>query len=346
MNPELAAYDKPLQTPILEADTSYRFQCPMRGAEVAWQAADVFNPAAVVREGKVWLLYRSEDDPKAGLGGRSSRIGLAWSSDGVHFTKEPHPVLYPGDDALREFEHPGGCEDPRVVETQDGGYVMTYTAWNHQTARLCIATSRDLRTWTKHGPAFAQAHNGRLLAQWSKSGAILTALRDGRPVAIKHQGRYWMYWGEHAVNLATSEDMIHWTPTLRSDGELAYVLEPRSGKFDSRLAEAGPPALLTEAGIVLLYNGKNAEGASASSEVPPGTYATGWARFDPAEPSRLIARSDLPILRPTLPHECSGQYAAGTTFAEGWVFFQERWWLYYGTADSFVGVARTQRMSE
>jgi beta-1,2-mannosidase len=40
-----------------------------------------------------------------------------------------------------------------------------------------------------------------------------------------------------------------------------------------------------------------------------------------------------------MPFERSGQYAAGTTFVEGLVFFQSRWYLYYGCADSLVGVA-------
>jgi len=40
-----------------------------------------------------------------------------------------------------------------------------------------------------------------------------------------------------------------------------------------------------------------------------------------------------------LPYEKTGQYAAGTTFAEGLVYFHRRWFLYYGCADSLVAVA-------
>jgi predicted GH43/DUF377 family glycosyl hydrolase len=40
-----------------------------------------------------------------------------------------------------------------------------------------------------------------------------------------------------------------------------------------------------------------------------------------------------------LPHEMTGQYSSGTTFSEGLVFFRGKWFLYYGTADSFVGLA-------
>jgi predicted GH43/DUF377 family glycosyl hydrolase len=53
----------------------------------------------------------------------------------------------------------------------------------------------------------------------------------------------------------------------------------------------------------------------------------------------VLIRSDGPFLKPTLSYEISGQYAAGTTFSEGLVYYKGKWFLYYGTADSFVGVA-------
>ena len=61
--------------------------------------------------------------------------------------------------------------------------------------------------------------------------------------------------------------------------------------------------------------------------------------FDPKDLETILSRSDRPFLRPTLPYEISGQYSAGTTFAEGLVYYKEKWFLYYGTADSYVGVA-------
>jgi predicted GH43/DUF377 family glycosyl hydrolase len=51
---------------------------------------------------------------------------------------------------------------------------------------------------------------------------------------------------------------------------------------------------------------------------------------------------DQPFMKPDLPHEITGQYKAGTTFAEGLVFFKNKWLLYYGTADSMVGIAISQ----
>jgi predicted GH43/DUF377 family glycosyl hydrolase len=44
------------------------------------------------------------------------------------------------------------------------------------------------------------------------------------------------------------------------------------------------------------------------------------------------------VLKPELPFEKTGQYGAGTTFAEGLVRFANKWFLYYGCADSLVGV--------
>ncbi len=75
----------------------------------------------------------------------TSRIGLATSADGLHFTRSPAPVLYPGPDAFRSLEWEGGCEDPRVVEDEKGTYYMTYTAFDGRMARLLIATSTDLQ---------------------------------------------------------------------------------------------------------------------------------------------------------------------------------------------------------
>jgi predicted GH43/DUF377 family glycosyl hydrolase len=116
-------------------------------------------------------------------------------------------------------------------------------------------------------------------------------------------------------------------------------MEIRHGKFDSDLTECGPPAVITKKGIVLLYNGRNATNTNSDPSLPKGMYSVGQAIFDINDPTKLIARSDSSFLRPTLPNEITGQYRAGTIFSEGLVFFKNKWFLYYGTADSFVGLA-------
>lgn len=79
--------------PILIADSTFVFNDPITKQEVKWQKADVFNPGAIVRNDTVFMLFRAEDNPAAILGGRTSRIGLAHSTDGIHFTKYPEPVF-------------------------------------------------------------------------------------------------------------------------------------------------------------------------------------------------------------------------------------------------------------
>jgi predicted GH43/DUF377 family glycosyl hydrolase len=312
--------------PVIRPSTNTVFACPMRGQPVRWEALHTFNPAAVVREGKVWLFYRAEDDTgEMHIGRHTSRLGVAVSSDGLHFERREAPAFFPAEDGQKENEWPGGCEDPRLVEAEDGTYVLTYTQWNRKVARLAVATSRDLVHWAKQGPAFGNRVGG------CKSGAILTRVSEGRLKAAKLQGKYWMYWGEGTVSCGTSADLIHWEPGTP-------VLPTRTNRFDRGLAEGGPPALVTERGILVLYNGKNRlPGGDAS--LPPTAYSAGQALFDIDHPTRLLERTDEPFFKPEAAFERTGQYAGGTTFIEGLVFFKGKWFLYYGCADSLVAVA-------
>ncbi|HET9709243.1 MAG TPA: glycoside hydrolase family 130 protein [Gemmatimonadales bacterium] len=306
---------------------------------VAWEATATFNPAAVVRQDRIFVLYRAEDaSGELKIGGHTSRIGLAQSVDGLRFTRGAEPVLYPDSDAQRHYEWPGGVEDPRVVETGDGGYVLTYTQWNRQVPRLAVATSHDLIHWTKHGPAFAASRAGKYLNMESKSGAILVRVEGDRLIATKVHGTYWMYFNVPEVLIATSDNLIDWTPLEDADGKLVKVLTPRPGYFDSWLVEAGPPALVTPRGIVLVYNAGNSA-TVGDPALPSRVYTAGQALFDSTNPLKLLARSAEPFIKPTEAYERTGQYPEGTTFVEGLVPFHGRWYLYYGSADSRVGVA-------
>jgi predicted GH43/DUF377 family glycosyl hydrolase len=269
---------------------------------------------------------------------------MAESADGLHFTRRPAPVLFPARDAQMKYEWPGGVEDPRLVETEDGTYVLTYTQWNRDVPRLAVATSRDLVTWSKHGPAFAAAAGGRYLSMETKSGSIVARVVGDRLVATRVNGKYWMYFNVPDVLVATSDDLIHWEPLADRDGKLAKVLSPRPGYFDSWLVEAGPPAILTPRGIVLLYNAGNS-GEYGVAGLPARVYTAGQALFDAKNPVKLLDRSDAPFIRPTEPYERTGQYAEGTTFVEALVPFRGRWLLYYGMADSRVGVAVARRQT-
>lgn len=330
------------------------FRCPVTDRDVAWAAKDVFNPGAVVHDGRVHLLVRGEDHEGRYAG--VSRIGLATSDDGITFTVEPEPVLFPADDPWQAWEWPGGCEDPRVVASPDGGYVCTYTAFDGKDATLMVATSPDLRTWEKHGPAFAGTPFAKCT---SKSGAILTEVVDGQLVAARRDGRFTMWWGEGACFAATSTDLVRWQPVTwdatgdryltrdvaggwgleRVPGQqvLRPLLFPRRGRFDSLLVEPGPPAVLTDDGVVLVYNGANHH-EHGDPTLAAFSYQPGQALFDPEDPLSCIARSTAPFLRPELADEQHGQ-VDNVTFAQGLVRVRDRWFLYFGMADSKVGCA-------
>jgi predicted GH43/DUF377 family glycosyl hydrolase len=332
-------FTKTSVNPVLSPDSAFVFYCPMKKDTVRWQKADLFNPAALVKDGKIFVLYRAEDNPAAILGGRTSRIGLAYSSDGINFTKHPEPVLFPADDNFKVYDNPGGCEDPRVVQINDSLFVMAYTSWDYKIARLSIAFSRDLLTWEKKGPAFRKAYDGRFADNWSKSGSIITRLEGDKLIAARINDKYWMYWGEEFVNLAWSENLYDWHPLIDENNQLKQLIKPRDGKFDSRLTECGPPAIISGEGVVLYYNGKNSDEDNADPALPRGTYSVGRVIFDYNDLVTVISRTDSCLLKPDLPHELTGQYKSGTVFSEGLVFFKDKWFLYYGTADSFVGLA-------
>ncbi|PKP43946.1 MAG: glycosidase [Bacteroidetes bacterium HGW-Bacteroidetes-13] len=333
--------------PILKPTAESKFVCPISGQEVAWEARNTLNPSAVVKDGKVYLFYRAQDPTG------TSRIGLAISSDGLHFEKSPQPVFYPDNDDMKIYEwnlnkqagipQPKGCttcyfdgvEDPRIVEREDGTYLMTYTAYDGKTARLALATSKDLVTWEKKGLAF---NTEKYIDEWSKSGAIVCKKAGDKVIATKIDGKYWMYFGDTQLSIAYSDDLIHWTIAVNEENQnMISVLHPRPGYFDSRLVEPGPFALLQEAGILLIYNASNAANFN-DSQLPKFTYAAGQALFDKENPVKLIDREASYFIHPDKDYEKIGE-VNDVCFVEGLVFLNNQSFLYYGTADSKVAVA-------
>jgi predicted GH43/DUF377 family glycosyl hydrolase len=276
-----------------------------------WESAGTFNPAVVMRGNKFVMLYRAQD--KQG----TSRLGYAESADGIRFIRRDEPVLSP----TEEYEKDGGVEDPRLVQFGDT-YYLTYTGYNKKDAQLCLATSKDLVHWDRKG-VIIPANKGNWNVKWTKSGAI---------VPEKIGGKYWMYFlgtsadSKDQAGLASSTDLLHWTEATQSP-----VLPVRPGRFDSRVAEPGPSPIVTPTGIVLIYNG-------ADDKL---VYRTGIAIFDRNDPQKLLRRSDEPIFTPEKSWEKAGQ-VPNVVFVEGIVRQRDRYLLYYGGADSFVGVAEAR----
>ena len=329
--------------PILGPQETKWF-CPVRQDTVMWEGKDLFNPCAVVKDGKVYMLYRAEDF--VGKHNGTSRIGLAVSEDGLHFERYPMPVFYPENDDYKAIEWEGGVEDPRIVEDENGTYYMTYTAYDGVQTWLCIATSEDLIVWRKHGVVFENIDEKLGTTLSFKSGSIITKLVGDKMIATKINGKYWMYWNVGELYLATSEDLIHWEPVMKEDGSYyAAALQPRPDKIyvDNIMCEPVPAALLTDKGILVLYNGIY-NGVPSKNGRPEGDALT-WAGvqvlFDANDPLKPIARAEDAFIRPEKDYEITGQ-VNNVTFIEGMVRFQGKWFIYYGTADSYIAVAVTE----
>jgi len=252
----------------------------------------------------VFLLYRAED----GYYDRYvSRVGLATSEDGFHFERfKENPILEGEGENERR-----GVEDLRIIENGHG-YFLTYTGYagkdetGHRIV-LCGAFSRDLIHWEKIG---------RLVPGREKAGAIVQDYR--------YQGKYVMYFGEGRVKIAFSEDLRKWEVKEQP------ILEPREGYFDSFLVEGGPPPIVTQEGIVMIYNSSNSV-----------SYQPGFAIFDRDNPTKLLFRSNEPILQPSEYWEMYGKVNA-VIFTNGFVNFKGKWLLYYGGADKSIGVAELE----
>ena len=244
---------------------------------------------------------------------------MAISDDGINFTRESQPVLKP----TESYEELGGCEDPRITRINDTFY-MTYTAYDGKVARLAMAEGSNLRSWKKKRLLFTDAQWDAYFPRdkypdnprgWSKSGVILPQMVNGR---------YWMYFGDTCIWAASTAD-----PKLQNWEIIPEpVLSPRPNHFDSRLVEPGPPLQILPEGIWLGYNG--ADGNLR--------YTFGQAIFSLDDPTKLIHRCTYPLLEPTTKDEIEGQIPQ-VVFAEGLICFQEQWFLYYGMADSRIGVA-------
>jgi len=92
------------QQPIITPTDETTFDCPMTGETVQWESMATFNPAAIVKDGKIKVIYRAEE--KLGereIGGHTSRLGLAISEDGENYIREDQPIFYPDEDGSTYF---------------------------------------------------------------------------------------------------------------------------------------------------------------------------------------------------------------------------------------------------
>jgi predicted GH43/DUF377 family glycosyl hydrolase len=294
--------------------TPYEANPILRPRGESWESKNLYNPAAIVVDDQVLLLYRAHAEDIV------SHVGLARSTDGYHFEREEQPILSP------EYDYEShGCEDPRV-SLIDGTYYLTYTGYDGTTAQLCLATSTDLHNWTKHGPllpqgfdTFAPIHgdSGRT---WSKAGVIYPE---------KINGKYYMYFGEGTIFYATSDDLIHWTPCPNDQP----IHTPTPGTWDESLVEIGAVPVLSDDGLLIFMTNGAKPGENTRVD-----YRCGQIAIALNDPTSVIATMTRPWLRPQTFEELNG-LVSNVTFVEGLVWFKDRWLAYYGQSDTTLAVA-------
>ena len=98
--------------PIIRPNPSAVFTDPNTRRLSRWEFAHTFNPAAIAWKDNLYVLFRAEGEHGDDIGGYTSRVGLAESSDGVEFTELPHPVLYPQPGRWQKDEWPGDLKLP------------------------------------------------------------------------------------------------------------------------------------------------------------------------------------------------------------------------------------------
>jgi len=271
-----------------------------------WEAAAVFNCAAIYDNGLVHLIYRATDITSNGSQGKYiNSLGYAVSSNGLHFNRLEYPILI--NDVPQELRGP---EDPRIVKISDTFYMM-YTGYGSRfdgDYRICLATSKNLIDWERHGV---------MLDESNKDAALFPEKINVKYVMFHRRPPY--------IWLTYSNDLSSW-----HNHQIVMKTLPGSDWENIKVGIAGPP-IKTSTGWFLIYHG-----------VGNGSrYCLGAALLDLDDPTEVIARQVEPILEPELDWEING-FVPNVVFSCGQAVIGDDIYVYYGGADTAIGVAATR----
>ena len=233
-----------------------------------------------------------------------SHLRLLCSEDGHQFYEpENYPALV-GEGMLETF----GIEDCRVALI-DGKYYLTFTSVSDNGVGVGLRTTTDWKTFEKHG-MILPAHNKDCAIFEEKINGLYYALH--RPSSVDIGGNY--------IWIASSPDAIHW-------GNHKCIIKTRKGFWDSKRVGAGAAPIKTEKGWLEIYHGANDK----------HQYCLGAFLMDLEDPSKVIARTEQPIMVPTADYELHGFFGQ-VVFTNGHIVSPdgETVTIYYGAADEFV----------
>ncbi|GAC1444504.1 MAG: glycosidase [Chloroflexota bacterium] len=280
----------------------------------------MFNPGAIVFEGRIVLVYRA-----VGADGLS-RFGLAWSRDGEGIEDRRALPFYEGglEDPMARL----GVEDPRITSL-DGALYLTYCK-----ASVADATTPPL-SWEpapfRVRSAVGVTHDfnhmqevATILPHVNTKDAVLFPERIG--------GRYAALIRDYpAIRYCTSADLKEWTTTT-------LVMDPIVGTWEGERIGAGPSPILTPWGWLLLYHGNEYLRMPGNQRI----YSMGLAILDRRNPAQVVYRHPERIFQPEAPYEVDGP-VGNVVFGTGLVEVGDRYYLYYGAGDGVIGVAMAEK---
>ena len=291
------------------------------------QKGQVAIPLIEEQDGVPTLVIKCFDEPQEDYDPRVVTIGdkvyltsisylrLARSHDGIHFTVDEKPFLFPA-----RMDEAYGIEDARITFLEDK-YWITYTAVSEHGPGVGLAITTD----------FVHVERvGMILPPPNKDVALFPQKIGGKYMLL-HRPMVSDI-GKPSVWLADSKDGIHWGNhrfLFGGRGSLAPQFSWEGAKIG-----AGPEPILTDEGWLVCYHGADATHA----------YSLALALLDKNDPSIVLDRSEVPLLSPELPWEREG-FFPNVVFSNGWLKRPDqsagpgKIWVYYGAADSGVGLA-------
>ena len=355
-------------TPTVSTKVPYRLtrlgMIMERDEGSALEAEGVLNPASGRGpDGRLWLL------PRLVAAGNVSRVGIAeiLVHDGIPTgVRRDGVVLAPDCSWERSHDH-AGVEDPRVTWIEAlGVHVMAYVAFGPLGPRAALAVSTDLRSWRRLGPVHFE-YSSELNADFNlfpnKDVVYFpepVVGPDGRPALAMLHRPTWdletIVGSGNAFLPAGLDDprpgiWISYTPLDGVRTDIRALTHVRSHRlvalpefgFEEVKIGAGPPPIRVDEGWLLLHHG--AAGTQAPGWRPQQDlrYSVGAMLLDAADPGTVLTRTSSPLLEPATLDERAGT-VPNVVFPTAIEQIDGQRFVFYGMADSSIGVARLDRI--